>query len=598
MPESQRPGEARLDLHGTRRARVFRVLEDSQWWFIGGAAVTAFVLGLVGFRAYQHATGGPTGFWDVAYRSLQLFTLESGALTEGDSIPPSLQVARFLAPLVMAGAVVRAVVSLFREQAQLLRIRLTKDHVVVGGVGRKGLALVRSLHEQGHQVVAIDQDAESDTAAAARAAGVPVLVGDATDPEVLRKAGLDRAGFLVALCGQSGANAQIATVAHELSHRRKRPLTCLAHVIEPELCTLLRARFPTSGSGGMFRLEFFDIYERAARVLLQRHPPFGDSDHDIHVRPHVLVIGFGRLGRRVVLQAARNWRTGQHASDRRFLVTVVDPLATEKVEAFLEQHPELRSACDIDVTTELGAALGAEITVTFVCIGDEVQALLTGLTVHAALQDPSSPVVVRARTDEGLPTLLSTAEGGFSGLRGFAVLDETCDGELLFGGFNESLAQLLHARYVSARESQGWTFGPHRDPVRRTQPALAPWPELAPELKESNRDQAAHTWAKLAEVGCELAELTDWDAPRFTFTDDQVELLAASEHRRWMERQRETARRRWFSPSRAPHPDLVDWASLPEEEREIDRQFVRALPAVLAQLGYQVTPRPGPRRTS
>lgn len=596
MPESQRPGEARLDIGGRRRARLLRVLEDMQWWVIAAAAVLALVLGFVGFRQYQQSTGEPAGIWDVAYRTLQLFTLESGALPDGAAVPASLQVARFLGPLVTAGAVVRAVVGLFREQAQLIRLRLTRDHVVVCGIGRKGLALVRSLHEHGHRVVAVDQDAESDTAAAARAAGVPLLIGDATDPDLLLKAGLSRAGFLVVLCGESGTNAQIATVAHQLSNRRRRSLTCLAHVTEPDLCTLLRARFPASGSGDLFRLEFFDTYERAARVLLQRHPPFGDSDDDTPDLPHLLVIGFGRLGRRLVVQAARNWKTGHHAPNRRFLVTVVDPLADEKVDALLTQHPELRSACEISTAAVYAGLPGTQVTVTYVCIGDEAQALMTGLTVHAALPDARSPVVVRARTGEGLPTLLSSAEG-FGGLRGFAVLDETCDAGLLFGGFNESLAQLLHARYVGARESQGWTYGARPDASRHTHPALTSWPELGPAYKDSNRDQAADIWAKLAAVDCELAELTDWEAAHFSFSDDEVEELAECEHERWMKYQQPAASRHGRSDRKA-HPDLVAWQDLPEQEKEIDRVFVRALPQLLAQLGYQITRKHAPRRPS
>lgn len=586
MPPEPGPPPA-TDPVGPRRGRssVSRVLQDAQWWLIGVAAVVAFVLGWFGFRDYQRATGAEaTGFWDHAYRSLQLFTLESGSLTDGEAIPGTLQVARFLAPLVTAGAVVRAVLGLFREQAQLLRLRLARDHVLVCGAGRKGLALCRSLHERGQSVVAIDPDAESDTVVAARAFGIPVLVGDATDPAVLRRAGVERASHVVALCGQSATNAQIATVTHQLSVRRRRPLTCLAHLTDPDLSSLLRARFPMSGSGGLFRLEFFDTYDRAARVLLQRHPAFGDGTGppDSTRPPHLLVIGFGRLGHRLVVQAARAWRTSPRPGDRPLRLTVVDPGGETKVARLLERHPELRTACDIRTLAEYDADAVRDATIAYVCIGDEVQALLTGMTVHASLRERGVPVVVRATTADGLPTLLRTAEGGFHGLSGFAMLDESCDADLLFGGFTESLAQMLHARYLATREAQGWTYGAHRDSARRTHPALAPWTELAETFKDANRDQAAHTWAKLAAVDCQLDELTDWDAPAFRFTDDEIGRLAELEHERWMDRTRRVA-------GRHGHEDLVPWEALPEAEREVDREFVRVLPQLLAQLGFQIT---------
>lgn len=557
-------------------ARLRRALHESQWWFLGGAAVTAVVLGMVGFRDWASISGEPTPtFWDLVYRTAQLFTLESGSVATGGELPTSLQVARFLAPAVTAGAVVRAVVGLFREQAQMLRLRTMRDHVVVCGLGRKGTALARSLREQGHRVVAIEQDAENDLVPACRALGVPVVIGDSTDPEVLRRAGAGRAAFLVALCGRSSVNAQVATVAHDLSRDRKRALTCMAHVIEPELAHLLQTRFPTGGDGTPFRLEFFDLYERAARVLLQHYSPFGTAEP----APHLLVVGLGRLGSRLVVEAARGWRLAGRPD--RLRVSVLDPAAERKVATVLAAHPEVAGACDLCVT-DLPA--DPDVSIVYVCLGDEAQALQTALEVHRSLKEPATPVVVRAETHAGIPTLLSTATSDFSALRGFAMLDETCDADLLFGGFTESLAQMLHTRYLATRDAQGWRDGP-RDQARLTHPAIVPWTQLPAKFKDSNRDQAAHTWAKLAAAGYELAELTDWDAATFEFTDAEVEQLARMEHERWAEHQRRTAPRRMW---RAEHPDLVPWEALSEEDREVDRAFVRSLPPLLARLGYQV----------
>ncbi len=580
VPEHGQPGEL-PELRA--RARVGRLWQDAQWWLIGAAALAAAVLGYVGFREYARATGGSTSFWDLSYRTLQLFTLESGSVDDTAQVPPSLQVARFLAPLVTAGALVRATLGLFKEQAQAVQIGLMRDHVIVCGIGRKGLALARSLREQGYRVVAVERDAEGDTVATCRSAGVPVLIGDAGDPDVLRKANLRHASYLVALCGESGTNAQVTSVAHQLSRRRTRPLTCLVHVVEPGLSSLLRARFPTSG-GPQFRVEFFDLYERAARVLLRRHPPFGAG---VGSPPHLLVVGFGRLGRAVLVQAARAWRASDQPHDGPLAVTVVDLDPAVDGEDLLAEHPEVAAACQVKYVQEYRQSSGTAVTAAYVCVGDEAQALLAGLTLHRRLAAQGTPVVVRASTDEGLPTLLRTASGGFAGLHGFAVLDQTCDADLLLGGFTESLAQLLHARYVAAREAQGWVYGEARSVEHHTHPALTTWAELDEDLKDSNRDQAAHTWAKLAAVRCELAELTDWDAARFRFDEVETETLAEMEHRRWYDLERRTAAR-GRSWRRRPHVDLVPWDDLPEQEKDIDREFVRALPGLLAELGYQV----------
>ncbi len=561
-----------------RWVRVRRALHDGQWWIIGAAAVTAAVLGMAGFSEYLSASGASPSLWDLAYRTAQLFTLESGAVPPGEVVPPSLQVARFLAPVVMAGAVVRAVVVLFKEQVQLLRLRSMRDHVVVVGLGRKGTALARSLREHGHRVAAVEADAQNDFVPACRSAGVPVLIGDGTDPDVLRRGGLDRAAFLVAMCGRSSVNAQVATVAHGQDRRPTRALTCMVHVLEPELARLLQTRFPSIEGNAGFRLEFLDLYERAARVLLQRHPPFRPDD----AAPYLLVVGLGRLGSRVVVEAARSWRLAGHDGEDRLHVRVLDPRAQELVDALLAAHPEVAAACDLRPSQ---IAADPPPSIVYVCLGDEAQALQTALRLHRSLKDSATPVVVRAETLEGVPALLSAPGTEFAGLRGFAMLDETCDADLLLGGFTESLAQMLHTRYLATREAEEWSFGP-RDPARRTHPAIVPWSELRAEFKDSNRDQAAHLWAKLAAADCTLADLDDWDAVTFEFADAEVENLARMEHERWERHQRRTAPR-WVW-RRAEHPDLVPWEALSEEERDVDRAFVRSLPPLLAQLGYQV----------
>jgi hypothetical protein len=582
-----------------RRARR----DDLHWWLISGAAVLAAGLGFVGFRGYLHATGGPMGSWDVAYLTVQLFVLESGALEEGDAIPVSLQVARFLAPAVGAGALVTVLVAVFREQAALLALRVTRGHVLVCGLGTKGWTLARSLHAQRARVVAVDRDLENDHVASARAAGITVVIGDATEPTTLRRAGVARAAAVVALCGASEVNAEVALVVERERTDRRRPLDCLVHVDEPRLYELLRTRYVTAEHSDRFRVDAFNVFERGAQALLIRHPFFGEDTPGVGSDPpHLLVVGLGRLGRSVVVQAARNWKALGPAAGDRCRVTVVDRAADARLAQLEVAHPELRQICDlvahpIDVTSpafEAEAILGTPDlpppTIAYVCLGDEVLALRTGLLLHRWTSG-HLPVVVRSRSERGVAALLrqQPADSTYGRLHGFALLDRTCDAALLFGGTYEVLARALHLSYVRHRTAEGWRYGPDLDAERRTDPALAPWEELAPELRESNRSQAAHTGTKLAAVGCTLEELIDWERELLAFRDDEVERLAGLEHERWVE---ERVAAGWRLGPRDPAarrtPYLVGYETLPEEVKEYDRAFVRELPRLLAKLGYRI----------
>ena len=74
-------------------------------------------------------------------------------------------------------------------------------------------------------------------------------------------------------------------------------------------------------------------------------------------------------------------------------------------------------------------------------------------------------------------------------------------------------------------------------------------------------------------------------------SDDEIEELARFEHDRWSsDLQRDGWRYTDGSkdPDRKLHPLLVPWEELSEEDREKDRDTIRALPRMLAAAGFTV----------
>jgi voltage-gated potassium channel len=92
------------------------------------------------------------------------------------------------------------------------RIAQLSGHVIVCGWGRVGQALHRHLAHADVPVVAVDADAD-------RFAGEEVLfvVGDATDDEVLGRAGIERASALVAAVAADADNLFVALSGRTLN---------------------------------------------------------------------------------------------------------------------------------------------------------------------------------------------------------------------------------------------------------------------------------------------------------------------------------------------------------------------------------------------
>jgi hypothetical protein len=418
--------------------------------------------------------------------------------------------------------------------------------------------------------------------------GAIVILGDARDPDLLRRARLVQARHLIAVCGDS-TNAEVAMRAGALvAGTDGRVLDCRVHIVDPALCELLMTNEIARSRSGRFRLEYFNIFESGARALLAEYPPF---DRLGASRPgRVEVVGLGDLGRRVVLQTARDWKV--IGSEEPLQITMIDPEVARITEELSARYPQLEKICQLEpVELESGRVErgpfveppGVPPAAVYVCLAVESDALAAGLSLAPRLRSTGVPVVVCLNHLSGLGSLLGPDRSPtFGNLYAFGLLDQTCDYDLLFAGVYESIARAQHAEYVRAEREKGNTPA--------INPSMVPWHQLPEVLKESNRDQAAHIGAKLAAVSCEIVPLVDWDEPLFEFGAGELEILARLEHERWVAERR---RMGWQSGpdkdvERKLTPYLVPWEQLPEEIREHDRLVVRGLPGFLARSGYQI----------
>jgi Trk K+ transport system NAD-binding subunit len=576
---------------------VKRWWHSYQWPVIIALGLLAAVLGYLGFDKLFLRLRQTHSSWDLIYLSMQLFVLESGSAAGPKSW--ELQVARFLAPSLTFYTAFQALVAILRERLQSLRLWRLKGHVIIAGHGRKGALLARSFLGCGESVVVVDNDRSNGLLDHSRRDGAIVLVGNATDPDLLRAARAHRARYLLAMCGDDGTNAQIAAVADNVCSSAGVPgPTCLVHIVDPYLCSLLREREIVTRDAGELRLEFFNIFDAGARLLLREHPPFGQEDTGCTASPHMVVVAAGQLGSGLIVQAAREWYVSHRGDGRRLRITVVDRKAERIRDTLCSTYPRLSACCDLtpvqadtdSAEFQQGRFLFSEAglcdaTVAYVCLDDNSQSLAAGLTLHHHLRGCGVPVVVRLTHAAGLAVLLETQEGQlFENLYAFGLLERTCTPDLLVGGTHEVLARAQHEEYLRHQRETGQT--------PTNSPSMVPWEELPEELQDSNRAEADHISVKLNAIGCAIVPLVDWDADQLEFATDEVETMARMEHDRWQEERRSRGWRYGETEAsdrnRKVHPWLVPWDELPEKAKEINRANVRAIPGDLARAGFEV----------
>ena len=578
-----------------------RLWTEMNWFLILIVGLGGLLLGQIGFTKNGFATGETRTFLDNLYLTLGLLSMNTG------SVPPpvswELQVARFLVPAVAAYTALMALAIVFNEQSQQVKLWFIRDHIIICGLGRKGVRLVDQFRDRGEKVVVIEPDEGNDWIEAARSTGAIVINGDARDIQLLGKARLHRARYLIAVVGNDGMNAEIAVQAEKVTRGWDgKVLTCAIHIVEPQLWYLLREKEINAGTNPKFRLELFNIYDRGASLMFQLHPPWRSGGGKTASCAHMLLIGLGKLGQSLVVQAASRWREQQGDAGGKLGITIIDLDAEARVDALCVRYPHLSDVVQFEplqMNVHSAAFQRAGFLYDqdqncipdsiYICMDDDSLGLHTGLSLYRKVRDNQIPVFIRMAEDAGLALLLHDTErrtNAYQNLYGFPLLDHTCTPDLILKGTHEALARDLHDAYLRGLSPE--------QTAQEGDLSLASWDELPESTKERNRAQSDRIAKILGQHGYRIVPLTDWRANKFRFLeteeDNEVESMAQMEHKLWMDYMISKGWRYGEVRSREnkTNPDIVLWEELPPEEREKNKVFIRELPAVLSRSGFQV----------
>jgi Trk K+ transport system NAD-binding subunit len=179
---------------------------------------------------------------DGLYRTISL--MATGSDMGGADLPEGWQKV-FVSVLRLAGAALTAaftaILTNYLVRAHLggaLEVRRIPDsgHVIVCGIGNVGFRVVEELLKQGERVVAIERSPTNAFIATARRQGVPVVIGEATVPEVLQQAHAATARAVVAATSKELVNLEIGLMVRELNPHQRVVLL----LVDPQLAQTVR----------------------------------------------------------------------------------------------------------------------------------------------------------------------------------------------------------------------------------------------------------------------------------------------------------------------------------------------------------------------
>jgi len=334
------------------------------------AGLLAAGLGFVGF---SDASGGST--LDNAYRSLQLFAINSGDLG-ARTTPWTLNVARFLAPAVSIAFLIDLVQSVLRGA----RRRRRRGHVIVCGLGRTGRAVIAGLNQD--EVLGISTDPTLVDPATRDLTRFPTLLGDATLQETLEEAGVAGCRAIVAVTGDDATNAEIAGVVLELPYDVRVLVGIRDRLLARELSGL--------ESDLNRKIEILDLPTILARAAI------AEADFRAERPGAVLILGFGTLGQAIAAELSDN----QAVIPR---IVAVDRAASEKTQALTVKADHLKnriSSHALEFVSREFESLeflprDCHTVAVFICIKDESLAIRIALQLQNEPKLHNAKIVVR-----------------------------------------------------------------------------------------------------------------------------------------------------------------------------------------------------------
>ena len=548
---------------------------------IGG--IGAFSLGIIGFRTCSPGLSLDT----VVYRTVQLFYwgYSPWDATIELPLPWTLAIARWLAPVVLFGALFGVALSFFHKQWVILKARSRRGHTIVCGGGEKGGVLAASLREHGRAVVILDRDQRRVDLLTEK--GFLAVHGDATENEALLRAGIMHASRLVALTGDDHDNLAIAVAAAQ-AVEGTCGLSIFLHSADSSLCDLYQRNRALTASLGDVPVRVFNHYRNVARRTLQDFP-LNPKEGE---QAHLVLPGLSRVSLALIVEYAL---VGHFPGGRRTHIHLVSREASKEVEKLRVKYPSMDQCVELHAidlhegerfSTRVAALVKAQSPhASFsICPGieDDNEAFGHALELNEMLGAHSTAQFL-LDTPPGA-AIRRLVEGNAELRRKIAFLPtgEPASGyEAIIGESLDRTARTIHENWLAETRKQiAAARAAGNENLARKHESKAtyrPWDELNEEQKGASRSQADHSAFKVRAVGLDPGTVRRVDWQRLS--PEQVESLSCLEHERWAAYLWMTG---WtFAPERndlnKQHPNLVPYDQLDEPTKDYDREAVRHL---------------------
>jgi len=534
------------------------------------------ILGLIGFPIYFKNQHVSYSFTDLIYSVIRLF------LMDGDftliNVNVILNIARFLAPLSLATAVIQWLLKEFSNRIKLAQVKRLKNHIIVCGDSASNKLLAQNIKESSnHNYILLHKDASEEESLPVNTVGY-----DQVDAGLIEKIAFYKSRYLIISFENDAESLSFANKLLDILDFNKI-------VRDIDIILLFKNPQWAEVSNDLGMMESINSKVRANKHLNIRYLDYIDKS----IRKHMLedtpdtvkpvtktsdpalksiLLGSGIIRERLMINLALN----AHYLNHEKLIVYVENNSKEAFTHFLKEY-QINEMLDIRETEPGEMYSKAEVAAVYICENDELKIMQyikalqrsehQGGTMRFIFIEHANNITSLLPGEQNKIIDISNEVGVFGN-----IIDESLD----------EMAKTIHNDYLTKLRE-----------ANKLQPDKAThqeWNLLPDEIKDRNRMQADHIGIKIRSLGCQLVPL---DSPKKAYdwkNDSRQEALSEAEHNRW---NAYMYYKGWKfgkdkNEQRKTHPDMIPYNQLDDAIKQYDRNAILNIPDLLRQAGFKI----------
>lgn len=535
------------------------------------------ILAIIGYTIYYKKYNIPYTIPDLAYAILRLFTIDGSFESTVVNLP--LNIARFLAPVSLATAIIQGFLRLFSSKLKQRKIKSFKEHIIVCGDASNNLQLVRNLKQRGKQNVLLNAKVLVNTDEAEHEELLQFKIED-PDASSLESIGFYQSRyFIVSYENDTRSLLFVRELINAIDLSKVvKPLDVIILFNNPEWMeysadleimeqvrdNIINHRYLT--------IRYLNYKDAAIRKIMISHAPdvYKPVMDVSDPQQKVCLVGYNEIAERLIINLALHSHYLNHLKLSIYLFAD----HTEVFKQF-EAKYQLRNMLEISCL-QLENLRDFDQAVAAIYLAEKDETSLLKAFSACQMNDFLQPAPKIVLTDNPYPvaSLIKKMPVVIENISEQATVFEHIIDESI-----DHFAEVIHNDYLKKLDS-----------IDDTLPSQRPWHMLSDEVRNRNRIQADHIKIKIRSLGCILVPENEPVTHYDLSTDERFEALSKTEHERW---NAYMYYKGWKSgpvrnDARKIHTDLIPYEELSKIKKDFDRNTIRNIPNLFKELGYKI----------